>query len=124
MKHLIFITIFLTIFIYATDVQAGTIFRPVHHVGLVGYWDFGEGAGGTANDKSGETNHGTLTNMNDSDWVDGKIGTALNFDGDSDYVLLPDNSVVSSVNDFTVSAWINTNTVTSWDTIVGFGSFW
>jgi len=62
--------------------------------GLVGYWNFDEGAGQTANDSSDSNNDGTLTNMQNEDWVQGKIGTALDFDGVDDYV-----EVVSSAGD-------------------------
>jgi len=41
--------------------------------GLVTLYDFEEGAGTTATDLTG-THHGTLTNMNESDWVSGIIG--------------------------------------------------
>ena len=54
---------------------------------LVGLWRFNEGEGTTAVDSSGQGNDGTLTNMNPAtDWVDGKLGKALRFDGNDDYV--------------------------------------
>jgi hypothetical protein len=37
--------------------------------GLVGYWRRDEGSGTTANDETSNNNDGTLTNMNDLDWV-------------------------------------------------------
>ncbi|NOZ09324.1 MAG: T9SS type A sorting domain-containing protein, partial [FCB group bacterium] len=37
--------------------------------GLVGYWRFNDGSGTTAADKSGYHNYGTLTNMDNADWV-------------------------------------------------------
>ena len=52
--------------------------------GLVGYWDFNEGNGTTANDSSDSNNDGTLTLMDSpTDWVAGKAGNggALDFDG-------------------------------------------
>ena len=52
--------------------------------GLVGYWSFDEGEGGTAYDYSGYDNHGTIYG---AAWVDeGISGHALSFDGDEDYV--------------------------------------
>jgi hypothetical protein len=42
--------------------------------GLVGYWPFEEGSGTTASDNTTNTNNGKLTNMDNSDWVDGIIG--------------------------------------------------
>lgn len=52
--------------------------------GLIGYWKFDEGNGITASDSSGNDNTGALTNG--PIWVSGKIGNALNFDGEDDYV--------------------------------------
>ena len=67
--------------------SASTIIRPVMNSGLVGYWNFQEGTGTTAYDKSGKRNHGTLTNMDPTtDWVDGKLGGGLDFDGSDDYI--------------------------------------
>jgi hypothetical protein len=42
--------------------------------GLVGYWPFEEGSGTTASDLTANGNNGTLTNMDNSDWVNGIIG--------------------------------------------------
>lgn len=55
--------------------------------GLTGHWKLNDGSGLTATDSSGLGSHGTLMNMDEStDWVSGKIGGALDFDGDNDYV--------------------------------------
>ena len=55
--------------------------------GLVGCWIFNEGSGDKVYDLSGYGNHGTLTNMDPAtDWVGGKHGWALDFDGSNDYV--------------------------------------
>lgn len=47
---------------------------------------FEEGSGSQAFDSSGNGNTGTLTNMDEADWVQGKFGKALDFDGSNDYV--------------------------------------
>ncbi|MDC0152216.1 hypothetical protein OAJ16_01775 [Deltaproteobacteria bacterium] len=36
---------------------------------LVGYWEFNEGTGSTLTDNTSNSNNGTLTNMDSSDWV-------------------------------------------------------
>jgi hypothetical protein len=41
--------------------------------GLINYWQFEEGSGTTASDTT-SNNNGTLTNMDNSDWVNGIIG--------------------------------------------------
>ena len=75
--------------------------------GPVGHWKMDEGSGTTANDISGNGNHGTLTNMDgSSDWVSGKYGKALDFDGTDDYVAGSSNLGISGNAQFTMCAWI------------------
>jgi len=38
--------------------------------GLAGYWNFNEGSGSTLNDLSANANHGTIMNMDESNWVE------------------------------------------------------
>jgi len=64
-----------------------------------------EKSGGTAYDTSGNENDGTLTNG--SSWVNGKYGSALNFDGDEDYLAMGDVSVLDGVTNFSIGAWVN-----------------
>ncbi len=70
--------------------------------GLVSYWTFDEGEGDTAYDSAGG-NDGTL--INSPNWITGKIGGALEFDGGDEYVSLSSNAVTST--EFTVSGWAN-----------------
>jgi len=71
---------------------------------LVGFYKFDEGAGTKAVDFSGHENHGTLEG--NPQWVDGYGGSALDFDGEADYVEIP--RIVQ--DDFTLMAWIKTDT--------------
>jgi len=71
--------------------------------GLVGCWEFDEGAGTTAYDSSGNNNHGTIYG---STWTDGKIGEGLYFTKLSDYVEVADSSSLDLTNQLTISAWI------------------
>jgi hypothetical protein len=65
---------------YITPVDPGT-------ANLVGHWKFDEGSGTTAADASGNGYNGTLNNTG---WIDGKIGSALGFDAiNSSYVDIP-----------------------------------
>ncbi|MDO8424339.1 MAG: LamG domain-containing protein, partial [bacterium] len=79
--------------------------------GPTAYWKFDEGSGSTSYDSSGNSNTGTLTNMNvttaTSSWSQGKYGTALNFDGVNDYVTVPNSSSTDLSGAITISAWIN-----------------
>ena len=53
---------------------------------LVGWWTFDEGSGTIAYDYSGQGNDGTIEG--DPQWVAGKIGGAMQFDGDGDQIQL------------------------------------
>ena len=69
----------------------GVFLNPYHPLarGLVGCWLFNEGGGNIVYDLSGHINHGTLGGGTASycpDWITGKFGSALSFDGSNDYV--------------------------------------
>lgn len=77
---------------------------------IVGLWHFDEGTGLTAADSSGDGNDGTLTNMDPAtDWVAGKFGMALDFDGINDYVRVPDSETYE-VSTGTIKLWFKTDT--------------
>ena len=77
---------------------------PVTDPDLLGWWKLDEGSGTIAVDWSGHGNHGTLAG--DPQWVDGYDGGALEFDGSGDYVDIVYTPELS-LNEFTVSAWVN-----------------
>ncbi|MCX5638088.1 MAG: hypothetical protein NTX52_10420, partial [Planctomycetota bacterium] len=76
--------------------------------GLVAYWNFDEGSGNIAND-SGGNNDGTIYG---AQWTAGELGNALNFDGEDDYVEVPDNDALdpTSTQEITIAAWVNIST--------------
>jgi hypothetical protein len=53
--------------------------------------------------------------------VPGKIGNAVKLSGNGEYVDLPD-SIVSGLNDFTVSAWVNPAADSTWSRVFDFGT--
>jgi len=72
---------------------------------LVGWWKFDEGSGTDANDSSGYGNHGTL--YGDPNWVAGRIGVgALDFDGDGDYVQIPDDDSLTPSSEISIAFWL------------------
>ncbi|MHC4431746.1 MAG: LamG domain-containing protein [Planctomycetota bacterium] len=71
---------------------------------LVAHLGFDEGSGNVAHDTSGNGHDGTLNG--DPQWVAGRFGGALDFDGADDYVEI--SRVVQ--DDFTLAAWIKTDT--------------
>ncbi|MCO6435859.1 MAG: LEPR-XLL domain-containing protein [Phycisphaerae bacterium] len=75
---------------------------PNVDAGLVGHWNFNEGAGLEAADSVGGT-IGTLTNMSGSEWNGG-----LEFDGVDDYIHLNEDLSPTLGGTATVSAWIRT----------------
>ncbi|MCK4628041.1 MAG: hypothetical protein KAT56_03500 [Sedimentisphaerales bacterium] len=75
----------------------------------VGWWKFDETSGSTAADSAG-SHDGTLYNMAeddgiDDDWVDGKFGNALSFDGIDDYVVISDFDYTNGSGDFSMCVW-------------------
>jgi hypothetical protein len=53
--------------------------------------------------------------------VAGKLGDAVQLSGNSEYVNLP-AGIVSGVNDFTISAWVNPAATTTWTRVFDFGT--
>ena len=70
---------------------------------IAGVWLFDEGSGKQVKDASGKGNDGTL--KNNPQWVAGKFGKALEFDGKDDYVEVPDNDTLD-VTSITLAAWV------------------
>jgi len=73
---------------------------------LVGWWRLDDGAGTTAVDSSGNGNDGAL--QGNPQWVTGQIGKALQFNGADEYVDVPHADILTTDNEVTVMAWINT----------------
>jgi len=72
--------------------------------GTVGLWHFD----GDANDSSGYSNNGTVYGAT---YVSGKFDQALSFDGNDDYVSVPDSSSLNfGTGDFTIEAWVKLST--------------
>jgi len=83
---------------------------------LAGYWGLDEGAGTIATDGSGNGNDGTLSEGEGIGWVEGISGTALSFEGDKDYVRIPDTSGdLAITRDLSISLWIKRTAATGGD---------
>ncbi|RLE71365.1 MAG: hypothetical protein DRJ45_03830 [Thermoprotei archaeon] len=104
-----------------SDVDA-TFIRVID--GVIGAWHFDEGNGTIAHDTSGEGNDGTLyddnTTNNDGNtppqWIDGKFGKGLEFDGVDDYVEVPDSASLdlpAESDEITLLAWVKFSTLPS-----------
>ncbi|MBW8041288.1 MAG: hypothetical protein FVQ85_14965 [Planctomycetes bacterium] len=86
---------------YIQDVNGPNVPPP----GLISHWKFDEGAGSIAYDSAG-TDDGTIFGTT---WTTGQIGGALDFDGVDDYVDMADTVKNYLGTNYTVSAWIKTN---------------
>ena len=75
--------------------------------GLAAYWKFDETTGNIVHDASGNNNEGLL--VNNPQWTEGKIGGALNLDGQDDYVKVP---MTINWPQLTVSAWFKPTNLT------------
>jgi hypothetical protein len=77
---------------------------------LVGWWKLDETLGVTASDSSGNGNDGTLVLMNPAqDWVTGKVGGALDFDGSNDYVNCQNSEDLQLTDALTIAGWVKAN---------------
>jgi hypothetical protein len=82
----------------------------------VAAWGFGEGSGTTTADAAGGDNPGTLVGPA---WtVQGRYGTALNFDGTNDYVAVADADDLDLTTALTLEAWINPTQLASYRVIM------
>ncbi len=75
--------------------------------GYAGWWRFNEGSGNIAVDSSVNKNNGTLEGTDGPpQWVAGREGTALEFDGVDDYVDVNNFSYFSESNEITIESVI------------------
>ncbi len=74
---------------------------------LVGWWNFNEESGTTAGDISGYNNNGTINGATHTDGVPGTGGTALEFNGSSDYVNVGSGAHFDNLPEIMISAWVN-----------------
>jgi len=71
--------------------------------GLILYLSFDEGAGDVVKDASGHGNDGEILG---AEWVNGKDGSALEFNGADAYVEVPYDDMFSLTESFTLAAWV------------------
>ncbi len=89
--------------------QNPRVFGRAELAGLIGWWKLDEKQGDFADDSSGNNRFGRL--MGDPKWQPsgGKIGGALEFDGDGDYIDFGTNLIPDITGQITVTAWIKVN---------------
>ena len=82
---------------------------------LVGAWLFDEDQGLKAKDASG---NGHIGDIKGAKWIQGKIGTALEFDGNGHIVEIPHDKAFD-LTEYTASAWVKTEPNGKWQTVLG-----
>jgi hypothetical protein len=93
--------------------------EPEPESDLVGEWHFDEGSGTTALDSSGNSNDGTLKNMDlATAWVEGKNGYAVAFDGTDDYIDCGNDDSLNINDALTIVAWVKPDVIADSQTIV------
>lgn len=70
---------------------------------VVAHWLFDEGEGRVLHDASLYGNDGTIYN---AEWVQGRKGNALHFNGKTSYVVLPNSPSLRQEQAFTIEAWV------------------
>ena len=82
---------------------------------LVAAWLFDEDQGLKTADASGNGHDGDIKGAK---WVQGKIGAALEFNGDGNIVEIPHHADFD-LTEYTISAWIKTEPTGLWQTVIG-----
>lgn len=82
--------------------QTGQSYAKIDPQTIVGMWLLDEGAGKDAGDSSENGHDGKVVG---SEWVDGKFGKALEFNGKDDYVEVPDAENLDAIPQITVVTW-------------------
>jgi hypothetical protein len=86
----------------AGNMTADPCFVEAGYSGPMAYWKLDETDGTTASDSVG-FNHG---NVYGAQWTTGQVGGALRFDGDNDFVSIPENQALNNPDAITLEAWI------------------
>jgi hypothetical protein len=72
----------------------------------VSYWRFDEGYGTSiADENTVNSNNGTGKNFDTDEWVSGKFGNGINFDGINDYVDCGNDTSLNITDAITIEAW-------------------
>jgi len=91
--------------------QNPQVFANAELAGLLGWWKLDESEGTTVADSSGNGNNGTL--QGDPQWrpAEGKIGGAIELDGNGDFVKIANESAFDITGQITIAAWVNISSV-------------
>jgi hypothetical protein len=89
---------------------------PPQPSGLVLALGFNEGAGSAVtSDASGKGHNGEVR---EAQFVAGRFGNALRFDGVNDWVTVADSAALDLSSAMTIEAWVNPSVVAGWQTVL------
>ena len=83
--------------------------------GLVLALGFNEGGGSVTSDASGMGHNGLIR---EAQFVAGRFGNALRFDGINDWVTVADSAALDLSSAMTIEAWVNPSVVGGWQTLL------
>ena len=97
-------------------VRTAEDYQPLNTT-TMGLWHFDEVYGTTVIDSSGNNNDGMIYGAS---WTEGKLDSALRFDGINDYVRIPNSPGLNPVDEITIGAWVKTGALpqAGWNKIV------
>lgn len=105
------------IFISLLLLSTGISFAEILQTDFVGAWTFDEGNGLKAKNLAGKADDGTLNGG--VQWTNGKIGSAISFDGKDSYVEINLPEIFKDIpnNSFTITYWVNIKNISGSGTI-------
>jgi hypothetical protein len=106
MKYFFILMVLLTALSFSLNAQIIIPFTVDSNT--VALWHFDEGTGNVLYDASFYHNNG---NIHNAEWVQGKYGTALHFDGISSVVELVNSNSLKLQDEFTIEAWVSFDTL-------------
>lgn len=92
--------------VFVASLLTASSYAAIDPINCVGMWLFDDDGGDIATDSSGNENDGML--VANPEWVDGKFGSALEFDGGGSHVNILSSESLSS-DSFTLSLWVQPN---------------
>lgn len=98
------LTLILVGLLAITSILPGVSTGAIDFDTAVGVWLFDDGSGKVAVDSSGNGHDGSFTG--EPQWVAGKFGTALDFNGTGDVVVIPGFGEALPSEEVTIMAWI------------------
>ncbi len=90
------------------DVSGGIVSLKEDLTNVYARWHLNESSGTNVPDSSGNGRDGTTVNMDDSDWVAGKLNNCLDFDGVNDYVNCGNIAGFEKNEPFSLECWFKT----------------